>query len=126
MNESVSVKAIAGRVVTRWLAIVFLICAAYLFWAWLRWDQWAIAHDTSWPHGLPYPDQGLMALEHYYDQEHPAPRGSIKLTGEFSRVQMTTGLSAMLFGTAGAICGLPTALDFIRRPSASRRGFPSS
>jgi hypothetical protein len=62
-----------------------------------------------------------MALEHHFDQANP---GGIKMAGEFARVQKATGLAAALFGTAGAICGLPTVFHFIRRAFSDRRGFP--
>ena len=109
--------------VIRVAAIVLLGCAGYLFWAWYRWDLWDIAHDASWPHGFAYPDKGLMALEHYFDQANPAPPGAIKMTGEFSRVQKATGVAAALCATAGAFLGLPTVFRFIRRASSHRRGF---
>jgi hypothetical protein len=120
--HSGGVKLIVHRMVTGGVAIVFLTCAGYLFWAWYRCDLWDIAHDASWPHGFPYPDKGLMALEHYFDRANPRP-GAIKMAGEFARVQKATSLAAALCGTAGVICGLPTVFHFIRRIS-NRRGFP--
>jgi hypothetical protein len=106
------------------IALILLLCAGYLFWAWWRWDLWEIAHDASWPHGFPYPDKALMALEHYWNQANPAPRGTVKMTGEFSRVQQATGIAASLCATAGALCALPTVFHFARRVSSNRRGFP--
>ena len=108
---------------TRIFALILLACSCYLAWAWYRWDLWDIAHDASWPHGLPYPDKGLMALEHYFDQANPQP-GAIKMAGEFSRVQKATGIAAALCATAGAFFMLPTVFHFIRRVSSHRRGFP--
>ena len=108
----------------RIIAIILLVCAGYLFLAWWRWDLWEIAHDASWPHGFPYPDKALMALEHYWDQANLAPRGTIKMAGEFSRVQQATGIAASLCATAGALCALPTVYHFVRRVSSNRRGFP--
>jgi len=96
----------------------------YLGWAWCRWNLWDIAHDASWPHGFPYPDKALMALEHYWNQANPAPRGMIKMTGEFARVKQTVGVAAILFATVGVLCGLPTLFGSIRRAALNRQGFP--
>jgi hypothetical protein len=109
----------------RIIALIFLACAFYFAWARYRCDLWDIAHDVAWPHGFPYPDNGLMALEHYFDHANPRP-GAIKMTGEFSRVQKATGIAAALCATAGTFLGLPTAFHFIRRVSSHRRGFPIS
>ena len=110
--------------ITRIIAILLLVCAGYIGWAWYRCDLWAIAHDASLPHGFPYPDKGLMALEHYYDLANPARRGTVKMAGEFARVEKTTGLAATVCGTAGALFALPTIFCFARRVSSNRQGFP--
>lgn len=112
------------RIIARIIAVLLLVCSCYLFWAWHRSDLWNIGHDASWPHGFPYPDKAVFALERFRDQARPAPKGHIKLHGEFPRVQNAIGITALLCAAAGALCALPTLFHLMQRVSADRRGFP--
>ena len=112
------------RVGFRIMAVLLLGCSCYLIWAWQRWDLWNIAHDSSWPHSFPYPDNWLMALEHYLDQANPAREGAFKMQGEYQQVKVLLGSLVGLFVVASVVFGLPTVFQLTRRVSMKQRGFP--
>jgi len=102
------------------IAVGLAVFAIYFSWAWWRWDLWDIAHDARWPHGWPFPDRGLMALERYFDRSHP---GRIKLHGEFARVRWTVGVAAISCGAVGFLFGWPAIRRWLGRGRLTGRGF---
>jgi hypothetical protein len=113
-------------IVTRFVAFLLLVCAIYCAWASHRSELWLIAHDPSWPRAFPYPDHGVRALERYWDGARPPLPGTIKLHGEFPRVQRAAGIVAIVCATAGGLFLIPTLLQIRIRTRSNKAGFPSS
>jgi hypothetical protein len=105
-------------------AVVLFACAGYCAWAWHRSDLWFIGHDPAWPHAFPYPDVCVRDLEAYWDRARPAPPGTIKMHGEFQRVQVAVGLASIACTGAGILFSVPTLLRASRRVVGPRKGFP--
>jgi hypothetical protein len=65
-----------------------LLAASYLYWAFHRVTGAVLISDAHvWPQSFPYPDQWLGWWEKRLDAAHPVPPGSLKLEGEFRRIQ---------------------------------------
>jgi len=66
----------------------FLYCA----WSLHRTSFSILMGDREWPRPWPYPDQGLAALNDWYDARNLPPPDSLKMHGEWDRVRATVGL----------------------------------
>ena len=65
------------------LFIAGLLATGYLYWSFHRISNVALGHGQSWP----YPDPWLARWEQRLDAAHPASPGTIKLEGEFPRME---------------------------------------
>lgn len=112
------------RLLAAILAAASLGAALYLAWALHRVSPEVLMTDRDWPRIFPYPDTWLMALENHFDAQHPAPPGTIKLSGELARVRFTLWTlavgAALLFAVASLVCAMPVIR---RHRHRRRRGF---
>jgi len=74
------------------LLISTLLGFMYCAWALHRTGFSILMGDPQWPRPWPYPDQGLAALNDWYDARNPPPPDSLKLHGEWDRVRVTVSL----------------------------------
>lgn len=105
------------------LAVVGVLAACYLAWAYQRVSPTVLFYDKAWPRGGAYPDSWLMVLNDWYDARYPSSTG-IKLHGELQRVRDTVLLGCCAAGLVAA-AGMGGLLwPRVRRSlDRSRRGF---
>jgi len=98
---------VRSRAAGRWswsLAVTSMIGTAYL-----AWGMYRTTYQLEWlGRGFPYPDPAIIALEHWFDARHPIRTpGSLKLHGEFPRVEFAIGLAIVaLLAVDGLLLGL--------------------
>jgi hypothetical protein len=79
----------------RWMILVIpallgVICCT---WSLHRTSDAVLSFDPFWPRPWPYPDQWLAALNDWYDARNPPPPDSLKIHGEWGRVQATVAMA---------------------------------
>lgn len=115
MNPSISHKTWAILLLASSLALVLL------GFGWQRISSLEAFRDPKWPRPFPYPDRLLYRLERYYDAKYPAPPDSIKIHGEFPRVQFALLWSAIPPLVALLVSGVVVGIAAIRSSRLTRR-----
>ena len=75
--------AMKARTFTFAVFVIGVLVTSYLGWALHRSSLNVFA--DHWPRAWPYPDGWLTSWEHQMDIARPAPRGFLKLDGEWQR-----------------------------------------
>ena len=103
-KSALAIRGRAGRSLMT-LSCVLLTCTV----AHLSWGDYRTIHRVNWlGRDFPYPDRAILALERWFDSRHPPTRpGSLKIHGEFPRVEYALGVAILILVTIdGLLIGL--------------------